>query len=81
LSILKIPSKILNLYGWYWATNTLVLPDDAGDVHFVFDEDGTGLLLPTDTTVWTELAEAGSVTFKAGFNGIVAGSGDDSLFG
>jgi Ca2+-binding RTX toxin-like protein len=61
--------------------NTLVLPDDAGDVYFVFDEDGTGLLLPTDTTVWTELAEAGSVTFKAGFNGIVAGSGDDSLFG
>ena len=61
--------------------NTLMLPDDAGDVYFVFDEDGTGLLLPTDTSVWTELAEAGSVTFKAGFNGIAAGSGDDSLFG
>ncbi|MCF8163675.1 MAG: hypothetical protein K9J78_07480, partial [Polynucleobacter sp.] len=61
--------------------NTLVLPDGAGDVYFVFDEDGTGLLLPTDTTVWTDLAEAGSVTFNAGFNGIVAGAGDDTLMG
>jgi len=65
----------------FGALNTLVLPDDAGDIYFVFDDDGTGLLLPTDTTEWTELAEAGSVTFKAGFNGIVAGDGNDSLFG
>jgi hypothetical protein len=61
--------------------NTLVLPYNAGDVYFEFGEDGTGLLLPTDTTVWTELAQAGSVTFNAGFNGITAGDGNDSLFG
>jgi hypothetical protein len=61
--------------------NTLVLPDGAGDVYFEFGEDGTGLLIPNDPTKWSELADAGSVTFNAGFNGIAAGSGDDSLFG
>jgi len=61
--------------------NTIVLPDNAGDVYFEFGEDGTGLLIPNDPTKWPELAEAGSVTFNAGFNGIAAGAGDDTLLG
>ncbi|MCF8164025.1 MAG: hypothetical protein K9J78_09280, partial [Polynucleobacter sp.] len=61
--------------------NTLALPDDAGDVYFEFGEDGTGLLIPNDPTKWPELADVGSVTIKAGFNGIAAGAGDDTLLG
>jgi hypothetical protein len=69
--------------------NTIVLPDNAGDVYFEFDQDvpgsvdvdGFGTTLFTyNTSVWTNLVD-GFVEFQDGFNGIAAGDGNDSLFG